>query len=648
MHIHWHPTVTRLTTRRDAPSVTRKALDSDLCVRSSTSPTETLQVDAVIGHFVHCLCRPFCGCCPSLSEMMADYSGDRASGRSSISDGPSLAEDPLVRREPKKNRRNQRKFENGSSSPNDEPLPAGRPPPTRGSLAPRPKRRSEPRRERGLLGTNPRITMNELNDDVLLEIFASCISPDSKSSWFQQGTWLRLARVCVRWQSLLLSSASRLDLHLFFTNRSPLASMLASLPPFPIVMEYDHRATVAEKRDMADTSDEDDPEYEDESIHLLLRHCQRLKSIGLHAVPLRNLERFVNTLDDAFPLLERLLLESRYLDSGRGPTLPAALQAPHLRQLWLSGVSLPRGLALLASTTDLVILHLDCIQDSSLLPPDELVERLSTMHHLRDLLIQFLSPTPRVASSGWLSHTSTARIALSSLELLALKGSSEYLNNFLTRVNAPLLKQFRITLFNQLTFSLQSLPQFIATASVMQKHSDMTIAFREGSMVIMSHVDPRPDEGYLYVTVPCRRFDWQVSCAMQICAALRPMLSISQNLTLQLSAWRWWWKNQAEAERDLWRGLLQPFGSVRQLTVETRLATPLASALPRDDEEIPADLLPELREIVVNDGGEDALVPFADACYRAGRLPVTINGRLTYLSNMIAVTDSSITSHDSS
>ena len=90
---------------------------------------------------------------------------------------------------------------------------------------------------------NPRVTVEKLPDDVLLEIFyvARCQVDANEPRYFED-RWRTLVHVCKRWRSVVFASPRRLDLQLFCTNRTPVKKLLDIWPPLPIYIQAFHDA----------------------------------------------------------------------------------------------------------------------------------------------------------------------------------------------------------------------------------------------------------------------------------------------------------------------------------------------------------------------------------------------------------------------
>ncbi|KAI9461534.1 hypothetical protein F5148DRAFT_1214955 [Russula earlei] len=417
--------------------------------------------------------------------------------------------------------------------------------------------------------------------------------------WVHERWWFKLAHVCRRWRYLVLGSASHLGLCLLCTYGTPVADMLAHSPPFPIIIDY-----IDEDREVT-TEDE-------EGILLALRHRDRVRRIRLwRDVP--NLRTLLMALDDGFPILEFLYIEAlAKQDSDAGLMLPKTLQAPHLRHLVLDNFAIPIGSPLLTASAVLATLSLINIHPSAYFTPNDLLQRLSLLPQLETLGIEFYSPIPYRDVEMQLSRTPMAtHVTLPTLRWFGFRGTSAYLEALLPRMTTPLLQKLQVLFFNQLTFSIPHLVQFIRMAENLRFGSVRIEFFAKGVNVF---VHPSEEAGVyaLYMHVICKVFDWQVASAAHILTALGTMFSDVEHLTLEygghfVSAE---WHN--EADRTQWRELLRSFSKVKTLRVDDELIWELSHSLRLEEGESPLELLPELKKLSYPASGfaADLFAPF--------------------------------------
>ena len=301
---------------------------------------------------------------------------------------------------------------------------------------------------------------------------------------------------------------------------------------------------------------------------------------------------FFKAMNCEFPMLESLFLHLS-TESRAGLELPEKLLAPLLHHLTLSNISLPIQSQLLRQAEGLITLRLWNAPASSEFKPAHLVAQLVGMSHLEVLMVQFYTPIPNRRFEILAQPTA---ITLPSLKLLAFRGGSTYLEGILTQLNAPLLSTLEIEFFNQLTFNLGGLHQFVHTTGNFKFRSTEIHFDKEFVSVIMALHPERADSHLFLVKVKCRPLGWQAACASQICHALEPVLAGVERLTLAFhkdgSVLR-----QDEIDIEKWHGLLRTFAGAQSLRLSGSLVGDLFRSLQLDEEKLPLDLLPKLREL---------------------------------------------------
>ena len=331
-------------------------------------------------------------------------------------------------------------------------------------------------------------------------------------------------------------------------------------------------------------------------------------------------------MDEEYPFLEFLII--RHLDNCTTMlTFPETLQAPHLRHLALIGFALPIGSRLLTTPVGLVTLCLIVVNPSTYFHPNTLLQWLSSMPQLETILISFDFPDrhSRHVEGGQFAHTAIPTpITLPNLCHFRFKGAvAAYLEALLYWISAPRLEKLGITFFNQLTFSVPRLLDFVDTIENLSfKSAKFKFSDRKVDVEVYPHEEA--DMYALYFAVLCCHLDWQVSFAAQIFNALSPVLSTVEHLTFEH-----WEHNQSceehnEVDPSEWLKLLNSFKNVKTLRIATGLVKEL-SRLQLDEGELPLELLPELQELIYSGSGDtgDVFTPFINARQNAGR-PITV------------------------
>ena len=393
--------------------------------------------------------------------------------------------------------------------------------------------------------------------------------------------------------------------------------MLANSPPLPLIIDHifkdqDHEITAKDE----------------EGILLALCHRHRVHRIRLEmSVP--NLQRLVTAMDEEFPILEFLYITAPTKQDSN-LIIPQTFQTPHLRHLVLDNVICPITSPLLTPTAGLVTLSLMEIRSCANLRPYDLLQRLALMPQLETLGIDFHSPIPSRDIEIQLQRMPIIHVTLPNLRWFGFTGVSAYLEALLFRITAPLLEKLQILFFNQLTFSVPYLLQFIRSAENL-RFSAARFTFHEGGISTRVY----PYEGAkmyaLYVNVGCEQLDWQVASAAQILNTLRSVFSSVEHLALECEIHAQSSERYDEVDHAQWRKLLGSFNDVKTLLVDAGLVRDLSHSLQLDDgEPLPVELLPELKEVLypAMDDADDIFTPFIDARQKAGR-PVTLVRRNT-------------------
>ena len=437
--------------------------------------------------------------------------------------------------------------------------------------------------------------IDSANDDALLCIFRS-YRLDDDENWNLQRRWCKLIHVCRRWRHLILGSPSHLNLHLLCTNGTPVVDMLNNSPPLPIMIKYQNACPTMTPKD-------------EEGVLFALQRHDRVRRVVLH-VPFQALHRFLAAMNEHFPTLERLSILPT-TDGNVGLVIPRTFQAPRLSHLALLGVTLfgePRSLA---STVSLIVLTLTIPWVFVYLPPEDLAVQLQFVPLLKELSVIFSVPIPRTFVQKRAMFTPITRATLHSLKRLVFRGPSAYLEGLLARINTPCLRNFDVTLFNQLIFDLPVLSKFISAAAE-PRFPSVKVNFNQNiiSISICNH------NKSFYVRVSCMPFDWQVRSAAQICSALGRTLPGVEELSLDFYEHGLppEWRNKVDSRT--WCELVRPFKGVEKLCVAHALALDLSRML-QPEEEPSEPLLPVLKELEVEEGCEDnAFTAFIDARQR--------------------------------
>ena len=387
--------------------------------------------------------------------------------------------------------------------------------------------------------------------------------------------------------------------------------MLAHSPPLPLAIDY--------LNEHADTASEDE-----EGAILALKQSNRVRRVRL-GMPVTSLQKLIVVMDDEYPILEYLIIIQPDEDESSISQFPETLHAPNLRHLALQGFTLPIGSRLLTTAVGLVTLGLWMVDPPTYFHPNILLRWLSLMPQLETLMVYFLFPVPNRDVERQLTHTPiTTPITLPNLHSIDFRGVRSYLEALVHRITTPRLEKLKIWVFNQLTFSVTRLLQFVnATESLTFKSAK----FKFSDKYVVAEVYPQ-EGGEMYalsIAVHCRHLDWQVSSAAQIFNSLSPLFSAVEHLTLEHEVHSQSSEEHNEADRTVWRRLLGSFRNVKTLHIGEGLVEELSRCLELDDGELSLELLAELHELTYFGSGNtsDAFTSFIDSRQEAGR-PLTL------------------------
>jgi len=443
------------------------------------------------------------------------------------------------------------------------------------------------------LSKPPNVPIHNLDDDSLLSIFHLCrpnfFEEDEygkllRSSWVQERWWYQLVKVCRRWRSLILGSASHLGLCLICTHGTPVADMLAHSPPLPLIIHHgdkNHELTAEEE----------------EGIMLALQHRDRVRCIYLKK-PVPCLRKLIKAMDDRFPMLEYLhIAPPSPTIQGARLVLPSTFEAPRLRILALRQVASPIGSPLLTSAVSLVRLSLRWMDPSTNLYPNHLFQALSLLPQLQNLVMRFSSPVPNREIEGQLLRMPiVTHITLPNLRTFDFRGVSAYLEPLLSHMNAPLLDFLSYKFLDQLSFSVPHLGQFVMTSANLRSSRVMFLFYHLGVAAFM-HRSVSTHSPTLLCHVGCNHLDWQVSSMAQIFNVLSPFCSVVVDLTLDYRSHTLSSERHDQADRTQWRELLGSFGNVETLRVHDGLVGELSRCLALDGEPA-SEILPGLKTLV--------------------------------------------------
>jgi hypothetical protein len=427
------------------------------------------------------------------------------------------------------------------------------------------------------------VTIGTLPDDILLEIFDFCAEEDDEDDFEHEDWWHTLVHVCRRWRNVVFASPRRLDMHLRCTGTRSVRDMLDIWPELPIVIDDLHGG---------------------DNVVAALKLNDRVSQITCLNLSSSELERIMAVTQDPFPVLTFLWLEP---SDGMAPVTSDSFlggSAPRLQILWLKSIPFPALPKLLLSATDLVILNLFCIPHSGNISPSAMVTCLSTLTRLESLQLGFESPRSRPDRTSRLPPPLTPTI-LPALTHLWFSGVTEYLEDLVTQIDAPLLHSISITFFNQLIFHISQLPKFLCRTETFTVLDQATVYFDGRFVNVELSRQTGANSARLKLEISCRKLDWQLSSLEQVCNSALPTLSTLPVERLSLHAYIFdgpaLVPGQDDIDNTQWLDLLRPFINVKDLQLSEKVAPCLAPALQEITSERVKEVLPALQNLSLHD-----------------------------------------------
>ena len=488
-----------------------------------------------------------------------------------------------------------------------------------------------------------RITISILPDNILLHIFLIdgleyqderpitnfLVMKNEDRVRNQPWTWHRLGHVCQRWRSIVFASPNFLDLRLVCGPRTPI-ELTCIWPPLPIIL------TNALERDELQVDEPDDYEFD---VDAAIMHPDRIREICLFDLTRSFLQRLASAtlMQEQFPALVHLTLEfggSHGRSARPAPALPDGFlggSVPRLQSLELHFILFPALPKLLLSATDLVRLDLWGIPHSGYFSPEAIVTGLAILANLKSLFIGFESPLSRPDRKRQRPPPLT-RTVLPALTRFDFKGASEYLEDFVARIDAPLLDSIYITFFLQLIFDTPRLAQFMGrTARFQELKEAYVIINRSGVRVETLRVSPpawtfiNPETSGL--KIPCNELDWQLSSIAQVFTSFFPFIYQVEHLYLiherpnfSNSPWISWGFNIEDVQ---WLEIFHPFTAVKNLYLPEKFVPSIALAMQELVGGRTTEVLPTLQNIFLEGPLLEGIQTFVAARQLSGH-PITV------------------------
>ena len=438
-----------------------------------------------------------------------------------------------------------------------------------------------------------RVTIDILPDDVLILVFRfdQVVYLEGlkyhdrlhNPSW----KWHRLVHVCRRWRSVIFASPNSLDVRLICGPHTSMERM-DIWPPLPVII-----------RNVMFV-----PMPEDHGFDAAIVHHNRVHEIELFITG-PEWQRLAVALQEHFSALIHLNLLFVYIDSRHPtPVLPDRLlggSAPRLQSLKLHTISFPTLPKFLLSATHLVRLDLLAIPHSGYMSPEALVAGLAVSPNLK--LLRIIFDSPRGLPNREIRHPPPpTRTVLPSLTHFELKGVSEWLEDVLGRIDAPLLDSLYITFFHQFIFDTLPLARFMSRTAMFEALNEAHLVIGYDSVQVKSLYRMKDFDNRSGLGISCEEMNHQITFLVQVVKSLFPSIYVVESLYIygaeySITQWR---DDNGDTQ---WVDIFRPFTAVKNLYMGKEFARRIAPALQELVGGKARDVLPALKNLWVEDWG---------------------------------------------
>jgi hypothetical protein len=327
-----------------------------------------------------------------------------------------------------------------------------------------------------------------------------------------------------------------------------------------------------------------------ENLMAALKHHDRTCEIYIMNISGSALETLATVMNEPFPALTDFALGTTdesipvFTEKFLGGSAP-----PRLRSLNIRGIPFPTFPTFILSATHIVVLCILDIPTSAYISPDIMATCLAALPNLKHLTFGFRSPLSRPQ----ISSPPLTRAALPTLTHLSFSGVSEYLEDFLARIDTPLLNRLVVALFMDLIFDIPRLHGFVRRMTQSKPFKQAKIEFSGPVIKITLGSSTR-----FALEIRCERPDWQLSSMVQVFSQQLPILSHVERLELRESPWEFIrWKDGPDLDSLMWLELFRLFIAVKRLYISEILVPPIAAAFHKHTGEMAQGVLPVLRKL---------------------------------------------------
>jgi hypothetical protein len=150
------------------------------------------------------------------------------------------------------------------------------------------------------------------------------------------------------------------------------------------------------------------------------------------------------------------------------------------------------------------------------------------------------------------------------------------LEDFVVRIDAPLLDVIYIFFFHQLIFSIPQLAQFMRRMEKFQGLKEARVDFddtgvRVDTLPLLTFNKPETSG----LRISCRELDWQLSSVAQVFTSFSPSIYMVEQLYIHGPRYQW----KYDIGNMQWLEIFHPFTAVKNLYLSEKLAPSIAPSL---------------------------------------------------------------------
>jgi hypothetical protein len=200
----------------------------------------------------------------------------------------------------------------------------------------------------------------------------------------------------------------------------------------------------------------------------------------------------------------------------------------------------------------------------------------------------------------------------------------DYSEDFLARIDTPVLNNFSMSFFMDLVFDVSHLKQFIGRTKDLKPYKVARVVFNTCFIRLEFNQRHGP-----MLEVRCDRIDWQVDSMTLTCGRLSPFFSHIERLDLVADSSLLEPQGINDFESTQFFELFQPFIAIRSLHVSLSRVVLIAPALRELVGERATEVLPNLRDLFLEGSAipktvMEAIQPFVTARRLSGQ-PVAVH-----------------------